>query len=947
MNAAIQEVKTKKEINTDLILAAVNNNKPITIKAYSLNQSTQDFLWFTLRLILEKYNKSESMEVCYNSVKSLVVNAMKANIKRVLFTRMGLDIANPKDYAIGMEKIGKNLSENNFPKFKDELMKQKLSVNITFNYNTDGFSITVKSPFLLLPHEYEQNLKLDIEKPRYLSIKPVPKDINSNSKDSRDSKKVVSLNQYKSNQQILSQSSNPETNETLIKLDIVLKEKDIFNKDTFGQEIDALDLNYREKLKEVIDGKQKEEKTYQTISRDFATSIRGKGDFLNQLNRINSLDSQFYKEQQLLLANYGENVFKTIENKLQQAKTESTEFIGQIQKIGKEVYDLNKNQIESFIESRDFEIEKQTNQQIDKHKKKIENLNASLDLRIENQTVILNGQVNELLDQLNQSTIQLLESTEQEISKLDSIFETKSNILKNQVKRHLEEMSKSSNELIESTKEEIFQLDSIIENKSVSLKDQVKDHLEEITKANKNAIESSREEISQFDSILAEKSNQLKEQVNQYLKEIADSSHEVISSTKVEVFDLNSILTQKSISLKEQVKEHLEEITKSSQNTIESAREEISKFDSKIESQSEILKNKVNRLLEEMNTSSSELIDSTWQEVSKLDVRIENKSNSIKEQVNEHIEQLTKSGNDFIFTTNQEISKFKDNIKLELDSELNLAEIRKNDILMEINTEKLSLENSLRNIKEEIQTVQKFRTNKEVMDSFAKLSDEAFWRMSSNIELIQEKEEKINQFVNNIKIFESSIRNTEDELKRLDFEKADYLTKKGDVVQSIDSKIKLMEKFGDEMKEKLIEISGFERKLNIISGSLTEQVKKAKLVDEQLSKFNREVFALETKRRDLNHFVNDVDQKVDLINSRSADIKIMESKYNNIERMMIDLSARHKQITTMESRLEDVKSHIENLLMQAENKISQMNLTMQSTKRKKAKVRRKKNFPIV
>ena len=29
------------------------------------------------------------------------------------------------------------------------------------------------------------------------------------------------------------------------------------------------------------------------------------------------------------------------------------------------MYDLNKNQIESFIESRDFEIEKQTNQQID------------------------------------------------------------------------------------------------------------------------------------------------------------------------------------------------------------------------------------------------------------------------------------------------------------------------------------------------------------------------------------------------------------------------------------------------------------------------------------------------------------------------------------------------------------------------------------------------------
>lgn len=39
---------------------------------------------------------------------------------------------------------------------------------------------------------------------------------------------------------------------------------------------------------------------------------------------------------------------------------------------------------------------------------------------------------------------------------------------------------------------------------------------------------------------------------------------------------------------------------------------------------------------------------------------------------------------------------------------------------------------------------------------------------------------------------------------------------------------------------------------------------------------------------------------------------------------MIDLSARHKQIATMEVRLDEVKSNIEKLLGQAEEKMNQM-----------------------
>ena len=391
-----------------------------------------------------------------------------------------------------------------------------------------------------------------------------------------------------------------------------------------------------------------------------------------------------FKEQQQLLANYGENVFQTIQEKLAKAKTESSEYVAHIQKVGQEVFELNKKQIEAFAQARDAEIEKQTSEKIEKHRKKLEEFNASLDKRIDNQSVIL----------------------------------------KSQLTQHLDHMSKASIDLIETAK--------------------------------------------------------------------------------------------------------------------------------------------------------------------------------------------------------QDITKAKEELKADLQSEINIAELMKHDIFAEINAEKEILEKSLKIVTEEIRKVEKFNTNRDVMENLSKQSEEAFWKMSSNIEIIKAKEENINTFMNNINLLETAIKNTEQEIRELDHEKTEFLTEKGKVVQTIDSRIKQMEKFGDEIKQKLVEINSFERKLNVISGALTEQVKKTKTVDDQLVKFTKEVSTLESKRDELSHFVSQVDQKVALINSKTADIKLLESKFNNIESMMIDLSARHKQIATMEVRLDEVKSNIEKLLGQAEEKMNQM-----------------------
>ncbi|HMV41402.1 MAG TPA: hypothetical protein PKD50_02640, partial [Leptospiraceae bacterium] len=682
------------------ILEAVKNNKPITIKTYYLTESTEEYIRSIIQLVMGRVGKTENIETCYNSVRGLVVNATRANIKRILFKEMGLDITNPTEYLIGMEKIEPKLTEIHFPKYKAELTRQKLIVETTFNFNPDMFSVKVKNNFILLPHEYQVYGKSSSNDKSSINGSVVRvREVISNGQVAQTPSKVVSLNQYKIDQQVLSHVMNEDTKETIFKLDIVLKDKNTFNTENFGQELNALFTSYKEKFdkvfKENVEGL--DTRDYLTVSKDLAkslTGLRGRGDFLNLYQRIQNLDSQLYKEQQQLLANYGEHVFTAIQDKLSKAKAESNEYISQIQRIGKEVFEINKKQIDEFAQQKDFEIEKQIKDSIDRHKKKLEEFNDSLDKRIENQSMII----------------------------------------KSQLSQQMEDMNRSSADLLKSAK--------------------------------------------------------------------------------------------------------------------------------------------------------------------------------------------------------NEIAKVKEELKADLESEIHIAELMKSDLFQDIKADKEVLERTLATVSEEIQKIEKFHTNKDVMDNLIAQSEEAFWKMSSNIEVIKAKEENINEYMNNINLLETAIRNTEREIRELNDEKTEYLNEKGKMVQTIDTRMKQMEKFGEELKQKLVEINSFERKINVISGALSEQVKKTKNVDETLAKFSKEVAAFETKKNELGRFITEVDQKVALINSKTTDIKLLEAKFNHIERLMIDLSARHKQIATMEARLDDVKGNMEKLLSQAEIKMNQMSSVINNAEQK-------------
>jgi putative nucleotidyltransferase with HDIG domain len=94
------------------IKKAIQSGIPITITTYTLPAQIEVYIEQVIDSFLKMTNESKLKEYIVYSVKELVINAQKANIKRLYFSEHGLDIDNQSDYNKGIVK------------FKDEMLEK-------------------------------------------------------------------------------------------------------------------------------------------------------------------------------------------------------------------------------------------------------------------------------------------------------------------------------------------------------------------------------------------------------------------------------------------------------------------------------------------------------------------------------------------------------------------------------------------------------------------------------------------------------------------------------------------------------------------------------------------------------------------------------------------------------------------------------------------------------
>ena len=153
-------MEKKVNIDSEKIKTAIRTGIPISIKTYTLPHDMEVYMGEILSLFLTELNQPHMIQYLTYSLNELVVNAKKANTKRIYFQEKNLDIFNLDDYNIGM-KTFKNDTLNNI---KYYLQKQKdagLYVKLILQIQNNTIKIEVKNNSKITPFELERiNQKL-------------------------------------------------------------------------------------------------------------------------------------------------------------------------------------------------------------------------------------------------------------------------------------------------------------------------------------------------------------------------------------------------------------------------------------------------------------------------------------------------------------------------------------------------------------------------------------------------------------------------------------------------------------------------------------------------------------------------------------------------------------------------------------------------------------------
>jgi hypothetical protein len=135
------------------IQSLVDQEKILSFKTYILSDRGEAILKLIASTILRKYDRMDLMDIVYTAAKELIINATKANLKRVLFREVGLNPADLSEYQKGMMLFKDRLNHDRIENYRDRFRDLDFPVIATFYYNAEVMHIKVKNMFTLLDFE--------------------------------------------------------------------------------------------------------------------------------------------------------------------------------------------------------------------------------------------------------------------------------------------------------------------------------------------------------------------------------------------------------------------------------------------------------------------------------------------------------------------------------------------------------------------------------------------------------------------------------------------------------------------------------------------------------------------------------------------------------------------------------------------------------------------------
>jgi len=135
---------TELVVDENKIKKAIKSALPLTITTYTLPKEIEVYLEQVIGVFLKHSNQLKLKDYIVYCVQELVVNAKKANTKRVYFQERGLDINNPDDYKEGMIKF-KEDTLSNISHYLQLQKKKGLYIKIILQIKRNTINIEIRN----------------------------------------------------------------------------------------------------------------------------------------------------------------------------------------------------------------------------------------------------------------------------------------------------------------------------------------------------------------------------------------------------------------------------------------------------------------------------------------------------------------------------------------------------------------------------------------------------------------------------------------------------------------------------------------------------------------------------------------------------------------------------------------------------------------------------------
>jgi putative nucleotidyltransferase with HDIG domain len=141
--------------NRKIISDRIEKKQPIKLSFRYVNEKVLMVLNSIVSRILSKQDQIFLLNSTVTILREIIINALKANAKRIFFLKNELDITDGTQYVRGMNKFKKEVI-GEFESIEEDLKRSDFYVHITFQYDSKAIQILVENNSPILPVELER-----------------------------------------------------------------------------------------------------------------------------------------------------------------------------------------------------------------------------------------------------------------------------------------------------------------------------------------------------------------------------------------------------------------------------------------------------------------------------------------------------------------------------------------------------------------------------------------------------------------------------------------------------------------------------------------------------------------------------------------------------------------------------------------------------------------------